>query len=333
MALTLLESAKGTKDYLRQGVIKIIVETSPILQFIKMKTIQGNAYRYMIEAQLPNVAFRAVNSTWTRSAGVINPQAETLSIMGGEVTVDNFQVNTEGNIYNLKAKQYELFSRAMAINFSQTFFEGDTNIDPNAFDGLRRRITGNQLVLAGANGASLQLDVLDQSIDTVIGDAEGKFMFCNKTLRRNITTRARTLQGSVLVDTQPDEFGRQQTAYAGVPIYVIERSDDASTILDFDETVGSSNVTASLYICRFGNEDFVFGIQGQGGDLQVKDFGEMETEPSHLGRAEWYVGLVVTHPRSAMRYYGLLPAATTIQTMELQGDPGMATAIDGGTVA
>lgn len=316
MAITLLESAKGTKDYLRTGVIKIIVETSPILQFIKMKTINGNAYRYMIEAQLPNVAFRAVNSTWTRSAGVINPQAETLSIMGGEVTVDNFQVNTEGNIYNLKAKQYELFSRAMAINFSVHFFEGDTNIDPNAFDGMRRRITGNQLLLAQANGGPIVLDVLDQAIDTVIGDAEGKFIFCNKTLRRNITSLARNLQGSVLVDTQPDEFGRQQTAYAGVPIYVIERSDDASTILDFDETVGTSSVTASLYIVRFGNEDFVFGIQGQGGDLQVKDFGEQQAEPAHLGRAEWYVGLVVTHPRSAMRYYGLTPMAPITRMTE-----------------
>jgi len=313
VALTLLESAKGTKDYLRQGVIKIIVETSPILQFIKMKTINGNAYRYMIEAQLPNVAFRSVNSTWTRSAGVINPQAETLSIMGGEVSIDNFQVNIEGNIYNLKAKQYELFSRSMAINFSQTFFDGDTNIDPNAFDGLRRRITGNQLVLAGANGASIQLDVLDQALDTVIGDAEGKFIFCHKTIRRNITTRVRTLQGSALIDTQRDEFGRQQTAYAGVPIYVVERSDDASSILDFNETVGSSSVTSSLYIVRFGNEDFVFGIQGQGGDLQVKDFGEQQAEPAHLGRAEWYVGMVVTHPRSATRYYGLLPTAVTVQ--------------------
>jgi len=305
MALTLLESAKGTKDYLRQGVIKIIVETSPILQFIKMKTIQGGAYRYMIEAALPNVAFRGVNATWTRSSGVINPQAETLAIMGGEITVDNFQIKTEGNIYDLKAKQYELFSRAMAINFSQTFFEGDTNIDPNSFDGLRRRITGNQLLLAGANGGDLTLSMLDQALDAVIGDAEGKYMFCNKTLRRRITYLARTLQGSILVDTQPDEFGRQQTAYAGVPIYVIERSDDASTILDFDETAGSSNVTASIYIVRFGNEDFVFGIQGQGGDLQVQDFGEMQAQPAHLGRAEWYVSIVVTHPRSAMRLYGV----------------------------
>src|SRR6266550_148801 len=107
MAITMLESIKGTKDYLRAGVIKTIVETSPILQFIKMKTIRGNSYRYMIEGALPNVAFRGVNTTWTRSSGVINPQAEFLSIMGGEITVDNFQINTEGNIYDLKAKQYE----------------------------------------------------------------------------------------------------------------------------------------------------------------------------------------------------------------------------------
>jgi hypothetical protein len=275
MAITLLESVKGTKDYLRSGVIKIIVESSPILQFIKMKTINSSAYRYMIEAALPNVAFRGVNSTWTRSAGVINPQAEFLSIMGGEITVDNFQINTEGNIYDLKAKQYELFSRSMAINFSQTFFEGDTNIDPNSFDGLRRRITGNQLQVAGSpDGGDMNLSFLDQLFDSVIGDAEGKHAFLNKTLRRRITYLARNVSGTAVITTDKNEFGAQVTSYAGVPLHVVERSDDASTILDFDETVGANNTTASLYVARFGNEDFVFGIQGQGGDIQVRISGK-----------------------------------------------------------
>src|SRR4030095_393817 len=249
-----------------------------------MKTINSSAYRYMIEAALPNVAFRGVNSTWTRSAGVINPQAEFLSIMGGEITIDNFQINTEGNIYDLKAKQYELFSRAMAINFSQTFFEGDTTLDANAFDGLRRRLTGNQLMLAGANGAQLTLAFLDQLIDTVIGDSEGKYMFMNKNLRRAVTALARAQTGTDTISYTQDAFGGQNTSYAGVPIYVVERSDDASTILDFDETAGSSNITASVYVTRFGNEDFVFGIQGSGGDLQVKDFGEIRSEERRVGK-------------------------------------------------
>ncbi len=306
MAITLLESVKGTKDHLRSGVIKIIVETSPILEYIKMKTINSSAYRYMIEAALPNVAFRGVNATWTRSSGVINPQAEFLSIMGGEITVDNFQINTEGNIYDLKAKQYELFSRAMAINFSQAFFEGDTNIDPVSFDGLRRRITGNQLLVAGTpDGGDLTLSWFDQLLDTVIGDSTGKHVFLNKTLRRRITYLVRNASGSAVIDVGQDEFGRQSTKYAGVPLHVVERSDDASTILDFDETVGATNVCASVYVVRFGNEDYVFGIQGQGGDIQVKDFGEITTEPSHLGRCEWYVSIVTTHPRSASRGYGI----------------------------
>lgn len=308
MAITLLESAKGTKDYLRAGVIKTITEASPILQFLKLKTIKGNAYRYMIEGALPGVAFRAVNSTWTRTAGVINPQAETLSIMGGEVSVDNFQVNTQGNIYDLKAKQYELFARAMALNFSTTFFNGDTNLDNNAFDGMRRRITGAQLQLVTTNGGPLTLDLLDVLIDSVIGDNDGKHLFMNKTLRRKVTALARAQTGTVLISENHDNFNKQYISYAGVPIHVMERNDDASTILDYNETAGSSNVTASIYCIRFGNEDYVFGIQGEGGDMQVKDFGEMQAEPAHLGRAEWYVGLVVAHPRAAARLYGITNA-------------------------
>lgn len=305
MAITLLESVKGTKDYLRAGVIKTIVEASPILQYIKMKTIKGNAYRYMIESSLPGIAFRAVNSTWTRTSGVINPQAETLSIMGGEVSIDNFQINTQGNIYDLKAKQYELFARAMAINFSTYFFNGDTNLDNNAFDGMRRRITGNQLILAGTNGATLTLDMLDQLLDAVIGDNDGKHLFMNKVARRKVTSLARAQTGTVLIAETQDQFNKQQMSYAGVPIHIIERSDDASTLLDYNETAGSSNLTASIYCIRFGNEEMVFGIQGEGGDMQVHDFGEQQAEPAHLGRAEWYVGLVLAHPRAAARIYGV----------------------------
>jgi hypothetical protein len=163
-------------------------------------------------------------------------------------------------------------------------------------------------MLMGANGAALTLPFLDQLIDSVIGDSEGKYIFLNKTLRRNITTLVRAVNGSGMITYTQDAFGKQQTAYANVPLYVVERSDDASTILDFDETVGSSNITASLYVTRFGNEDFVFGIQGTGGDLQVKDFGEIPSEPAHLGRAEWYVSIVMTHGRSASRGYGILAA-------------------------
>ena len=304
MAVSLLEAAKHSQEALERAVTRIIVESSPVLEYLPMKSITGPAYRYHRERSLGNISFRGVNGTYTPDAGVINPEFEPLVIMGGEVKVDNFEVAVMSNLLNLKAEKYRMKARAVGIKFSETFFEGDTAVDPYAFDGLRKRLTGSQVIDAGPNGASLTLEMLDRLLDAVVGDHSQKILFMNQTLRRKVTSLVRAQTGSSLINFTQDAFGRQQMAYAGAPIRVVMREDDGSTILGFDEVMGSSNNTASIYCCRMG-DDFLHGIQF-GSLPTVKDFGETEAAPAHLGRIEWYVGLVVKHPRSAARLRGVL---------------------------
>ncbi len=279
------------------------MESSPILEYLPMRTINGPAFRYHKERSLGTVAFRGVGGTYTPDAGVINPEFEPLVILGGEVKVDNFEVEVMSNLLNLKAEKYRMKARQAAIKFSETFFEGDTAVDIYAFDGLRKRLTGNQLIWAGVNGAALTLAMLDQLLDQVVGDGEQKVLFMSPALRRSVTDKVRTQTGSSLVSLTQDAFGRQQMAYAGTPIRVVRREDDGSTILDFDETRGSSSVCASIYCVRFGS-DQVHGIQSRGLP-SVKDFGEVQAGPYHLGRIEWYTGVVLKHPRGAARLGGV----------------------------
>lgn len=302
--VTMLEAAKHHHDEVEARVAKRIVESAPALEYLPMKTISGSAFRYHEERSLGTIAFRGVNGLWTPDSGVINPAYEGLVIMGGEVQLDNFEVLTQGNLIDLKVEKYRMKARALGIEFTENFFEGDTAVDPYAFDGIRKRITGGQLINAGTGGATLTLAMLDELLDAVVGDNGNKILFMNKTMRRKITSLARAQTGTVLISQTMGNFNRQFDTYAGAVIRVVEREDDGSTIFGFDEDDGSGNLdTTSIYCVRFGME-YVHGIQ-HSAIPQVKDFGEVSEGPYHKGRIEWYPGLVVRHPRAMARLENL----------------------------
>ncbi len=301
--VTLLEAAKHAENSLEKGVAKIIVESSPMMEYVPIKVINGPALRYHREGSLGTVAFRGVNGSYSSDAGVINPLFEPLVILGGEVKVDNFEVAVMQNLMDLKGSKYRMKARQMGIQYSTSFFEGDTAVDPYSFDGLRKRLTGDQKIKRATNGGTLTLSALDELLDTVMGDNSDKVLFMNVKMRRALTALVRAQSGSTQISMTQDAFGKQQMAYAMCPIRIVRREDDGGTILDFDETVGTSTVTASIYCVRFGT-DYVHGIANSAMP-GVKDFGEVEAGPYHLGRIEWFTGLVAKHPRSAARLYGV----------------------------
>jgi hypothetical protein len=102
-------------------------------------------------------------------------------------------------------------------------------------------------------------------------------------------------------ETVSGTFGKQFTSYAGVPYLVIQRENDMTSILGFDEDPGDGgDDSSSLWLARFGRED-CFSILGNGGAWEVRDFGEQQAAPRVLGRCQIYVGLVTKHPRCIAR--------------------------------
>ncbi len=307
MDMTLLEAAKASQDKVERVVAKTIVEASPILEYLPFKIINGPAYRYHREASLGTISFRGVGGTYTPDSGVINPEYEALVIMGGEVVIDNFEVEVMGNLIgDLKGTRYRMKARQAGITFSEQFFEGDTIVTEFGFDGIRKRLVGSQL-MGSTVGAALSLAQLDELLDMVIGENSQKTLFMSPTMRRKVTALVRAVTGSGLINYTQDAFGRQQVAYATCPIRVIVREDDGSSFFGYDEDPGDgASDTASIYCVRAGT-DYVHGISNK--SLPgVKDFGETQAAPQHKGRIEWYPGLVVKHPRAAARMQGILNA-------------------------
>jgi len=311
-AVTLLESSKDSSNMLKSGVVETIIQESPILEQLPMMTIVGNALESSIEFDLPNPAFRDVNETYTRSTGTDRKVFWGVSILGGEVFIDNFLVRTRGNVVDTKARQYRKFSKAIARTFDQYFFDGTGTAKD--FKGINTLVSEGFGQLYGAasdatNGGALALDDLDVAVDLLRSQAFPDAMLANRTQRRKITNLGRnTAGGFALIDVGTDSFGRQVTQWNGIPIRIIGDDKSGSAILGYDETRGSSSVTSSLYLIAYGEEENVTGLLGAGGSMEVVDFGETESAPGHLGRVEFYPGIAIFNPYSVVRLNGITNA-------------------------
>jgi len=82
-SVTLIEMAKGV-DPATKAFIEIYSKTSDILNamYFTSDGVAAGVYRYNIEGALPGIAFRGINEAYTPSAGILNPQVETLKVAG-----------------------------------------------------------------------------------------------------------------------------------------------------------------------------------------------------------------------------------------------------------
>ncbi len=301
MAFTLIEYAKTTQNQLASAVVEEFARSSVVLQLLPFKEIVGNAYEYNQESRLPGIAFRGLNESYDESTGVVNPVTEHMKIMGGDSDTDKALMKMEKNFGARRASDVLMKTKAASLYFTKQFFDGDESSDTKQFDGLNQRLTGDQVITAGANGANLSHALLQQTMDAVRGKPDALFM--GKKMRRQVNNLA---ESSTILGITKDQFGDEITSYSSVGIFIVEEDNDDNTILDFDETQGNSDVTASLYAVRFGVDEFVCGLQIE--PLEVVDLGEIDTKPVFRTRIEWLMTIAIFHSKSAARLKGVTAA-------------------------
>lgn len=306
--ITLLEAAKiNPGEVLRNTIIEHFAFTSDLLRVTPFLDVQGGAYVYNLEGTLPGVAFRGVNEGYTATAGILNPETERLRIGGGELKVDNAVLKMHGESVR---SQHELRQvKALSLTIGGLMINGDSTADARVFDGLRTRIKGDQLLDAGTTngGNALSVSALRDLIDAVDNPTH---LIMSKKMRNLLSAAASdsTIGGYIAYDK--DEFGRRITLFDGLPIVVTDYDAEGRQIMDFNEVgVGGATATAtSIYCVNFGDE----GVTGlQNGVMEVRDLGEMPTQPAMLTRVEWLVGMAVLHGRAAARLRGIAKAAVT----------------------
>jgi hypothetical protein len=315
VALTLVEAAKLSQNELRRGVIETFVITSAVLDRIPLLEIEGNAYAYNKEGSLPGVEFRAVNAAYSESTGTVNQATETLVILGGDADVDTFLQKTRSNLNDQRAVQTAMKVKAAVYKFQDTFINGDVNVDANAFDGLKKRLTGGQVIATATNGLPVIgtsdadrhafLDKLDELIASVNGQVDALYM--NKMILQKVKSSARRL---TIYDQTRDDFGRTIATYNGIPMLDLGTTSDGSTLIQpQNETQGSSNTASSIYAVKFGQDEGDGGVTGlTNGGIDVRDLGEIDAKPAYRTRIEFFCGVALFSGKAAARLTGVLNA-------------------------
>jgi hypothetical protein len=331
MAVTLAQASVLSENDLQAGVIETFVQESPVLDRLPIKTIDGNAYAYNAEATLPGVEFRAVNAAYSESTGTVNQATETLTILGGDADVDTFVQATRSNVNDQRAVQTGLKVKAAAYKFQDAFFNGDTAVDANSFDGLKKRLTGGAVIAGGTNGIPVVgnggtdievfLDFLDALLAYAKVSGDNGAIYANDLIGAKIQGAAR--RRSIATTTRVDlgTVTKWLPTYRGTPILDPGNSLAGTRILPQTETQGTATGTASsIYVVRFGGDEAdqaVTGIAntnhiGAGqladGIFAVKDLGEQQAKPALRTRIEGFVGVAVFGGRAAARGTGLLNA-------------------------
>lgn len=313
MAMTLAEAQAVSPDPRVPGVLSVL-NTSNVLNRTPFESISGGAFTYNQEATLPAAAFRAVNAGYTESTGTFTTATESLVILGGEYVVDRFLERTRsGGIGSLVAEQRDMKARSVQAKWSDAFFNGDTAVDANSFNGLKKRLTGGQVLSSGTNGAAINTDANSRTaffnqLDNLLALVPGaNAIYANRQVIAQIRIAFRN--ATINNMTTDDLTGRpiEVPTWQGIPILDAGNKADQTQILPQTETQGTSVNASSIYAVRYTDnlgEQGVIGLTN--GGLQVDPPRELETKPAILGRIEFYCGLALLGPAPAARLTGVL---------------------------
>lgn len=297
--LTLLEASKvaaANGDVYLSGIIEHYANSSPFLNAFTFSDIAGNALKYNREETLPGVGFRGVNEGYSESTGILNPVTETLAIAGGDLDVDKFILDTQGQQHRTIHEGMKI--KALARSMERVIIKGDNESNPKEISGLQARIQNNQRISAGttSGGAALSLSKLDELIDLV---DDPTHLVMNNQMALKMAKAQRNSSVAGFITFTIDIFGRTGMTYNGLPIIVVRDDNLGNPILPFTEASSSGAATSTSVYCLSMGPGGVQGIQN--GGIVARDLGELEAKPTFRTRVEWYVGMAIYKGRAAAR--------------------------------
>lgn len=303
MSLTLAEAAVLSTDDLQRGVIETFVQESAVLDRLPLLSIEGNAYAYNSEATLPGVEFRGVNEAYSESTGTFVQASESLVIMGGDADVDRFIVQTRGNLNDQRALQTRAKVKAASYYFQDQFINGDVVATPKGFDGLKKRLTGSQVL----DGSGVSLAAIDEgaahdffdALDALMAAAPGaQALYTNRSMIAKIKSAGRRVGGVDMV--KEDLTGKRVVTWNGVPVLDLGQTAAGADIIPV--TTG----TTDIYAVKFGQDESDGAVTGlTNGGVSVRDLGEVDDKPVFRTRIEFYCGLATFGGRAAARLSGV----------------------------
>lgn len=299
MAVTFAQAAALEADPVRRGAIETAMQVSLVWDRLPFENISGNAYSYDKDKVLPGTGFRTVNEAYVESTGVINQDTERLVILGGDADVDQFIEKTmQSSRGVLMADQVRMKLESAQATYVNAMFNGDVNVDPKGFDGLRKRLIGSQVLDSTTTTANEGfLDDLDALFGQVAGGPD--VVYAPSTSIAKLKSLGRKVGGADYITSELT--GKREFTWNGVPFIDPGEHWNGTSILSNDPVAG-----ADYYAVKFANGFGQSGVMGiTNGGLQAYYLGELQEKPAIRTRIDFYTGLVVQGGKAAARLRGV----------------------------
>ena len=261
MAITLAEARKNVQDDLQMGVIDEFRKSNWILDHITfddaVSPTGGGAtptYSYTRLKTQPTAQFREINKEYTPSEVTTERHSVDIKVFGGSYQIDRVIANMGGIVSELELQQTQKIKAAQAL-FNDTFINGDSAVDSNAFDGLDKALTGSTTEYnIGDKTIDLStsklvtdnyqyfLDMLDEFLRGL--DGEPSFIAGNTKLISKLRACAR--RASMYQVTKTD-WGTNVESYGNIPFVDLRTKPGTNDdVIPVDGEKG----TTSLYAAR-----------------------------------------------------------------------------------
>lgn len=263
MPITLEEAKKNVQDDLQIGVIDEFQKSNWILEHITfddaVSPTGGGAtptYSYTRLKTQPTAQFRAVNTEYTPSEVEKERHSVDIKVFGGSYQIDRVIANMGGIVSEVELQQSQKIKAAQAL-FNDTFINGDSAVDTNAFDGLEKALVGSSTEYnTGSAVIDLStsqmitdnyqyfLDMLDEFLQSL--DGTPSFIAGNTKLISKLRACARR---AAMYQTTKTDWGTQVESYGNIPFVDLGAKPGSNNdVVATDADKG----TTSLYVARLG---------------------------------------------------------------------------------
>lgn len=297
MPLLKQDAQRLSNNLLVQGVVEEIIKRDAIYALLPFVQVNHKAYVYNREDTIPTIDFIDVNSDISEGGSTFKDVTVTLKIMAKNVDIDKFLSETMGDTNGQVALQLQGAAKAVDQKFRKTMVVGDSATNNLEFDGFRKLVTAEQTLSAGANGAALTFEMLDQLIDQVPNRPDALFM--RHGTYRALKALMRTSGGMVPEQLKIRDFDGLVPTYDGLPIILSE-------YLPGDEVQGTATATTSIYAARMNTVDGLHGLYGgDAAGIRVESLGTLELRDSVRYRLKWYTAMALKSTKSIARLKGV----------------------------
>lgn len=320
MAVSLVDVASSQQTILKLGIVKGILETSPLLGFFPIETLDTVFYRFIKEGKLPEATTRNFGSPFAaQDEAKFEPGNLTLKVLGGEFAIDrNLEGEKNADEETQIAGHIRRWKRAISLDWKELLVKGDsstTSTDPDGLEALVSALPASQSIdFVGAAGgstiAAAAVDDIVESVDELIDANTGaglpNLIITNRAVLRALRAKALAAAANNPLATifkyttfsMPGVGDKAMQVRAGIwddsiPMIPVDDDSQGNLILPQTEAAGdgSGSTFSSMYSVVTG-EDFVMSLQ------KFADGPQVAITPEKTGASyqiEWPIGLVNHH--------------------------------------